>query len=365
MIQLNTKTKNEVMDEDFKQIISSLTDNEKLKFSGSTFLITGCAGFLGFYFVNFLTKNRLELGINKIICLDNFILGRPDWLSSIDAEGFEIHDFDISKDDLGTISSSNKTNYVMHLASIASPIFYRKYPIQTLDANIWGLRSLLDYYRESTSLRGLLFFSSSEIYGDPHVDYVPTPETYWGNVNTLGPRSCYDESKRFGETMCYLYAQQYALPIRIVRPFNNYGPGMKIDDSRAPADFAKSILSNTDINLHSDGSPSRTFCYISDAITGYFKALFHGTFDVFNIGKASPEVTVRDLAKTFQMVGRENFGYECQLVFTKHEDVEYLVNNPQRRCPVTDKASEKLGFNANVSLEDGINRYLNFLAAKE
>ena len=124
------------------------------------------------------------------------------------------------------------------MASIASPMFYRKYPIETLDANIWGLRRLLDYYMEK-EMKGFLFYSSSELYGDPAPEAVPTSEDYNGNVCATGPRACYDESKRFGETMCMLFAQQYGMPIGVVRPFNNYGPGMKINDKRVPADFAK------------------------------------------------------------------------------------------------------------------------------
>ena len=146
------------------------------------------------------------------------------------------------------------------MASIASPSFYRKYPIETLDANIWGLRRLLDFYCEK-NIRGLAFYSSSEIYGDPTPENIPTPETYRGNVDCQGPRACYDEAKRFGETMCYLFHQKYNMPITIIRPFNNYGPGVRLNDARVLADFANAVRQNKDIVMFSDGSPTRTFCY--------------------------------------------------------------------------------------------------------
>ena len=125
-------------------------------------------------------------------------------------------------------------------------------------------------------IRGFLFFSSSEIYGDPTPDAIPTPETYRGLVSCTGPRACYDESKRYGETLCVIFAQVHGLPIRMARPFNNYGPGMKITDGRVIADFARDILDGEDITLLSDGSPTRTFCYVADAVSGYYKILVRG-----------------------------------------------------------------------------------------
>ncbi|MBL8992892.1 MAG: NAD-dependent epimerase/dehydratase family protein, partial [Spirochaetia bacterium] len=245
-------------------------------------VLTGCAGFLGFSFLHFFCRHAASLGVKKIIGLDRFLLGRPVWLDRLakDHALLEIRSFDVAGENLP--KDLENATHVIHLASIASPTFYRKYPLETVDANVWGLRRLLDFYREKKSLRGLLFFSSSEIYGDPAPEAVPTDEEYRGNTSAIGPRACYDESKRFGETLCYLYAEKYGLPVTIVRPFNNYGPGMALRDLRLPSDFAKAILENRDLEMLSDGTPRRTFCYTADAIFGYVLALCHGQFDYFN-----------------------------------------------------------------------------------
>ena len=201
------------------------------------------------------------------------MLGQPEWIKKIAKNDIiDLHKFDIIIDNIQDIKFSDQVNLIIHMASIASPTFYRKYPIETLDANIWGLRSLFDYYKDK-NIKGFLFFSSSEIYVDPTPENIPTSEEYNGNVSATGPRACYDESKRFGETMCRLFSEKYNMPIGVVRPFNNYGPGMKINDKRVPADFANAVYNNKNITILSDGRPTRTFCYVADAIVGYLKIL--------------------------------------------------------------------------------------------
>jgi UDP-glucuronate decarboxylase len=251
------------------------------------------------------------------------------------------------------------------MASIASPSFYRQYPLETMDANIWGLRRLLDFYRGSINLEGLLFFSSSEIYGDPDPTHIPTPEDYRGNVACVGPRACYDESKRFGETLCQVFAKKNNMPITVARPFNNYGPGMRLGDKRLPADFATCILNGSDIVILSDGSPTRTFCYISDAVVGYFLCLLHGKFDSFNIGIDKPEISVRQLAEIYKTVGQALMGYEGSVKYEPSNDSEYLTDNPNRRCPVIDKARKILGYAPQVMVEEGVRRYLQFLSQQK
>ncbi|MGY4473567.1 nucleoside-diphosphate-sugar epimerase [Bradyrhizobium sp. USDA 3364] len=247
------------------------------------------------------------------------------------------------------------------MASIASPTFYRQYPVETIDANIWGLRRLLEFYRGSDRLKGLLFFSSSEIYGDPAKAAIPTDEEYRGNVACLGPRACYDESKRFGETMCYVFSKTYGMPITVARPFNNYGPGMRIDDRRLPADFARCVINRRDIVILSDGSPTRTFCYISDAITGYLLCLLHGKYDYFNIGVDRPEISVHGLAEIYQQASLELFGRRGAVVFERSLDAEYLVDNPIRRRPAIKKARDILGYSPKILVNEGVRRYLSFL----
>ncbi len=350
-----------ILHEDLNYTFKKLSFEEIEKLKGSNILITGCAGFLGYYFLHFFYQHREKLQLNKVIGLDNFLLGRPEWLEKISTdERFHIKEFNIITDKIQDVEGVENVDYVIHMASIASPIFYRKYPIETLDANVWGLRNLLEYYAEKP-IKGFLFYSSSEYYGDPAENEIPTNEEYRGNVSATGPRACYDEAKRFGETMCMLFAQKYNMPIGVARPFNNYGPGMKINDKRVPADFAKNILENKDIEILSDGSPTRTFCYIADAISGYLKVLLYGKYDYFNIGIDKPEISIARLAEIYQKSGRDIFGYSGKVNFKVSEDKEYLTNNPQRRCPDITKARTVLSYNPEIEVEMGIERFLRFI----
>lgn len=354
---------NKIIEQDLGRIHRALSKDERARLANSTILITGAAGFLGFYFVQYFAHYSDDLGIERIICLDNFQTGRPPWMNKLAENGcIELHEFDVTKDDISQVPGAQDADYILHMASIASPLFYRKYPIETLDANIWGLRKLLDFYCERT-LRGFVFFSSSEIYGDPDPAHIPTPESYRGNVDCQGPRACYDEAKRFGETMCYLFNQKYGMPITIVRPFNNYGPGMRLNDARVPADFANAVRQGHDIAMFSDGSPTRTFCYVSDAITGYIKGLLHAAdgFDAYNIGIDKPEISVRRLAEIYQIAGQEIFGYQGDIKFETSDDAEYLTNNPNRRCPVIDKARRQLEYEPQVPVEQGVRYFLEYI----
>ena len=351
-----------ILEDDLKRIYSSLSTLDKL--NKKVVLITGCAGFLGFYFLQFLLNYANKLGIKKIIGLDNFLFGEPLWIKSLKKmypRIFFLSQFNIAKDNLYEIPSIKKVNFVIHCASIASPTYYRKFPLETIDANIWGLRSLLNFYRDSKFLKGFLFFSSSEIYGDPDKHNIPTDENYAGNVLCTGPRSCYDESKRFGETLCWVYAQKYDMSITIARPFNNFGPGMSINDKRLPADLAKCILENKDIVIYSNGAPTRTFCYISDAIAGYLACLLYGKYNYFNIGSDSQEISITNFAKIFKKFGNEIFNYSGDIIYEISDDLEYMTNNPNRRCPNIGKARTLLNYNPQVSIEDGIKNYLSFI----
>lgn len=356
---------NKILIEDLKSIYDSLSSLEKEKLKDSKILLTGCGGFLGYYFVNFFTYYSKEFNIKSIIGLDNFKLGKPIWLEKLIANNkIKVLTFDITKDKIEDIKEAYDIDYVIHMASIASPMYYRKYPIETLDANVWGLRSLLDFYK-GKSIKGFLFFSSSEIYGDPLKDYIPTKENYNGNVSMIGPRACYDEAKRFGETLCYLFNNQYKMPITVARPFNNYGPGMKLNDKRVPADFAKAIYENNDIIMYSDGSPTRTFCYIADAILGYIKTLLYGEFECFNIGIDKPEISIKELANIYKEKGKEILNYSGDIKFMISEDEEYLSNNPSRRCPNIDKARKKLNYTPKTHVEEGVKRFLEYIKFSE
>jgi UDP-glucuronate decarboxylase len=362
MLLLDTK----IVKDDYEYLWSSVGSPEKIK--DSVFLITGVAGFLGCNYVNSLCSFSDLYGQRpkSVIGLDNFILRRPDWLAELSRRyGFlKIYDFDIVDGSLSDVPGSEEADYIVHLASIASPSFYRKFPLETLEANVWGLKNLLEFFKDR-SLRSFLFFSSSEIYGDPLPEFIPTSEDYFGNVATIGPRACYDEAKRFGETLCYVFSRKYDLPVKVVRPFNNYGPGMPVDDKRVVADFAGSILSNRDIVIHSDGSPTRTFCYISDALIGYFKALYHDGFDAFNIGIDHPEISIKQLAGIYSEIGKEHHGYTGRVIFETSDDREYLTDNPNRRCPDIEKARKILAYQPRVTVKEGVWRFLEFLKEME
>lgn len=352
---------NKILEQDLDYIFNKLSSEERKKLNGKI-LLTGCAGFLGYYFIHFLLKYADTLNIQKIIGLDNFLVGKNEWIEKLNDQ-FKILDlkkFDIISDDISKIDDAEDVNFVIHMASIASPSFYRKYPVETIDSNINGLRRLFDFYLHK-NLDGFLFFSSSEIYGDPPPDKIPTVEDYRGNVNTMGPRACYDESKRFGETMCYIFNERHNFPVTIARPFNNYGPGMSIHDKRLPADFAKAILENENLTILSDGTPKRTFCYISDAITGYIKVLLYHKLEAFNIGIDKPEISVKELSEIYLNHARKIFGYTGEINFAMSPDKNYLTDNPNRRCPVIKKAKDLLGYDPQIFVDEGVGRYLQFL----
>ena len=350
---------------DFEHTFAGLTIEERGKLKGATILVTGCGGFLGYYFMRFFQSKADDLELKKVIGLDNFMLGYPQWIEELSKDSlFDIQKFDIIKDKIEKVNGAAEADYIIHMASIASPVFYRQYPIETLDANIWGLRSLLDFYKERT-IKGFLFYSSSELYGNPDSEHVPTSEEYYGYVCATGPRACYDVSKRFGETMCMLFAQKYNMPIGVARPFNNYGPGMRINDKRVPADFALAIKENRNIEILSNGSPTRTFCYIADSINGYLKILLYGKYDYFNIGIEKPEISISQLAEIYVSAGKDIFGYTGKVVYAISDDSEYLTNNPQRRCPKIEKAQRILGYNPSISVEEGVKRFLKFIKESE
>lgn len=359
----DTNTAEQVVARDLADICRRL-QSEFAMMSGKTLFITGAAGFLGHYLVQAILHWNRTFGSDtpiRLIASDNYIRGVPEWLTALsDDPSLTLLRHDVTDplpDDIGQL------DYIIHAASIASPIYYRKYPIETMDANVNGLRLLLERCRlqqeNGRPVSGFLFFSTSEIYGDPSPDQIPTPETYRGNVSCTGPRACYDESKRYGETLCVNFARQYSLPVASARPFNNYGPGLKITDRRVIPDFARDLFAGKDLVLLSDGSPTRTFCYVADAIVGYFKILVRGRAgEAYNIGNETPEISMLTLAEMLASSARGLFGYAGKVVHSVSSDSDYLTDNPQRRCPIIAKAREELGFEPEVPIEEGLRRTL-------
>lgn len=345
---------NNIIQQDINEIINKI-DNSR--FSGKTILLTGGGGFLGTYFVHYFTilnDRKLLKEPCKLCLVENFIRGVPDWFDSI--RGRE--DVQIIEGDINKPLDLPKSDFVIHAATIASPTYYRLHPIETMDANVIGLRNLLDFVKENPC-ESFLFFSTSEIYGDPDPENIPTKETYRGNVSCTGPRACYDESKRYGETLCVNFHQQHNIPIKVARPFNNYGPGLRLEDKRVIPDFFSNILNDNKIEILSDGHVTRTFCYISDAIAGYLQILLsEHNGEAFNIGTENPEITMLDLAKTISKIvkGNDEFEYEHKV----SADKNYLTDNPQKRCPDLTKSKTMLGYNPQVTLEDGLTRIYNY-----
>ena len=200
------------------------------------------------------------------------------------------------------------------------------------------------------------FFSSSEIYGDPDPNYIPIPENYRGNVSIMGPRSCYDISKRLGETLCYVFQTNLGLHTNVIRPFNIYGPGMQKNDYRVLPNFAHNIQNNTKLKIYGDGNQTRIFCYITDAIAGFLLVICKGVYgEPYNIGNPVPEVSVLELVQKMESVLSKNFKYDV----VDHPD-SYPADEPQRRCPDITKAQLQLNYKPRVSLEDGLERFFDW-----
>jgi dTDP-glucose 4,6-dehydratase/UDP-glucuronate decarboxylase len=340
-------------------LINDHAGEELDRLAGRKVLVTGGAGFLGYLLVHTLSaighgdgRDAVDLTI-----YENFVRGRKAWLDELAGRpNVEVVEHDVSRP---LPADLPRFDYVVHAASIASPTFYRQFPIETIDANVNGIRSLLDEARRRLDvgdpMSGILFFSTSEIYGDPTPDAIPTDESYRGFVSCTGPRACYDESKRLGETLCVNFARQYGVQVATARPFNNYGPGLGINDRRVIPDLARNLLADEDLVLLSDGSATRTFCYVADAVAGYLKVLVRGRAgEAYNIGTEAPEISMRDLAESLAEVGRELLGYSGRVVTTVSDDADYLVDNPNRRCPNITKARTELAYEPSVGLHDGL-----------
>lgn len=338
------------LDSDIDEIIERLDTKEKLE--GKTILMSGARGFLGRYFMEIFKKmnqNYFKKPV-KIIALDNLITAGVIG-SKIDEEvNIEFINYDVTK----PLDIKQNIDHVIHAAGIASPHYYRMYPLETLDVAINGTRNMLNIAKEKKSK--FLFFSSSEIYGDPDLKNIPTSEKYRGSVSTLGPRSCYDEGKRVGETLCYIFQNHYDIHTNIVRPFNFYGPGMQEKDFRVLPNFASRIKAKLPLKIYGKGSQTRTFCYITDAIVGLFKVIIDGkNGEVYNIGNPNPEISMIDLVKTIRNVSNTEIPFEV----IDYPD-SYPSDEPNRRCPDIQKAKEQINFQPSVDLNEGLRRFLNW-----
>jgi dTDP-glucose 4,6-dehydratase len=300
-------------------------------------LITGGAGFLGSHLCDRFLAEGYE-----VICMDNLITGDMRNLEHLSDARFHFHHQDVTE----YIHVPGKLDYVLHFASPASPIDYLELPIQTLKVGSLGTHKALGLARAKNAR--FLLASTSECYGDPQVH--PQPESYWGNVNPVGPRGVYDEAKRFAEAMTMAYHRFHGVATRIVRIFNTYGPRMRLDDGRALPAFMSQALRGEAVTVFGDGSQTRSFCYVDDLVEGIYRLLHSDEVLPTNIGNPS-EMTILEFARTVVSL----CGSGSEIVFE-----ELPVDDPQVRQPDITKARKLLGWEPKIDLATGLERTLAY-----
>jgi UDP-glucuronate decarboxylase len=331
----------EIVLEDVEHVVD---DFGRDTFRDKSVLVTGGAGFLGSYICDVLVKMRAE-----VTCLDNFSSGRMENIQHL----MGLDNFSLVKHDISQPRFFNKQiDVVMHLASRASPFEFARFPIQIMKANTLGTWVALGVAKEHNAT--LVYSSSSEIYGDPDPANIPTPEIYTGNVNPVGPRSCYDEAKRAGEAFINAYKIQHQLDTRILRVFNTFGPRMRPGDlyGRVIPRFIDQALRGLPLTVFGDGTQTRSFTYVSDLVEGVLKAALvaEASGEVINLG-GQLETRIIDLARTVS-----------DLTDSKSE-IEFHplpIDDPRRRCPEVSKARRLLEWVPNVSLRQGLLRTIRW-----
>ncbi len=310
-------------------------------------LVAGGAGFIGSH----LCGELISRGY-KVVCVDNLITGDLRNISHLKKhENFEFIKADITHP--SEVLSESNVDYVFHLASPASPVDYQEHPFETAMSNSSGTLNLLELALESEAR--FLFASTSEVYGDPLVH--PQKEEYWGNVNPVGPRSCYDESKRFGEMISMLYHRKYGVDVRIARIFNTYGPRMRRNDGRVIPNFITQALANQPITVYGDGTQTRSFCYVSDMVEGLIRLMFadNAAGKIVNLGNPD-ERRVVDVARLV----REIVGSRSEIVY-----FPLPKDDPKVRKPDISKAKTLLSWGPKVCFEEGLTNTINFFKQNE
>lgn len=312
-------------------------------------LITGGCGFIGSNLINYLLSNEK----NIVLCVDNLITGSELNISQhLGNPNFKFINWNINNPIDKLIEwIGPELNQIYHLASLASPVKYQTYPIETLLTSINGTQRVLELCIKYKAK--MLFTSTSEVYGDPLVH--PQPEEYFGNVNTIGVRSCYDEGKRVCETLIYEYNKAYNLDCKIVRLFNTYGPKMALDDGRVITNFISRILENKPVEIYGTGKQTRSFCYIDDMINGLVTMMKSTEKGPINLGNPNCEFTLNELVNVFSKV------LEHEIV------INYLdgtPDDPKVRKPIIEKAVNRLNFNCKIELEEGIKKTCEWFGLK-
>ena len=345
----NPKVLGHVLEEDFDRIVARASPALR-RLGGTTVLVTGAAGFLLSYVVDTLAhaNDRLLDEPCLVVAADNMIVSDSRRLAHLEDRSDVVF---IQANVVEGVPYENRLDYIIHGASIASPTWYRRYPLETIDVNVGGTRRLLELARKHGAR--FLLLSSSEIYGDPPPERVPTDEDYWGHVSPTGPRAPYDESKRLAETLCTTFHRQYGTPVVIVRPFNVYGPRLSLDDGRVIPDFLRDALAGDPVSLLSDGRPTRSFCYVSDFVTALLLLLVEGApGEAYNVGN-DEEVSIRGVAELVaELAGTPG------VRSGESSDPDYLADNPSRRCPDLRKTKGTIQWAPDVPLRAGLTRTL-------
>ena len=340
-----------MLETDLTEITSRL-ENVVKKFSGKTVVLTGGRGFIGRYFVDLfelLNTKTLKKPV-RLVVLDNLITAGSSGSQVSKHNNTEFVNHDV----IHPFEFDDEIDYIIHAAGIASPYYYRAYPLETLNVAISGTQNMLNLAQKKGAR--FTFFSSSEIYGDPDSKHIPTAESYRGNVTCQGPRACYDESKRIGETLCYIYHTKYGVETNVIRPFNVFGPGMQETDYRVLPNFAVRIQKGLALNVYGNGSQTRTFCYVTDAMVGFFLVILKGVpGEAYNIGNPKPEISMIELVETLIKINTRKITYNL----IEYPD-SYPTDEPMRRCPDIRKAQLKLAFDPTVKLDDGLKRFFDW-----
>lgn len=312
-------------------------------------IVTGGAGFIGSH----LCGELIKLG-HEVLCIDNLITGREENIENLKAN----KRFFFLKKDVCSLRYDpkmpgreiwgQKIDFLFHLASPASPVDYQRLPVETLMTNSLGTKNMLDLARQRRAK--FLLASTSEVYGDPKAH--PQKEDYWGNVNPLGVRACYDESKRFAEALTMVYLRKYKIDARIVRIFNTYGPKMKKNDGRVVSNFINQALRGEPLTVYGNGLQTRSFCFVSDMIDGLLKAMFikNTAGEVINLGNPDE----RKILEFAQLI-KELTGSKSEIKFTNLPE-----DDPVRRCPDITKAKKLLNWVPKVELNEGLKETINY-----
>lgn len=339
------------VEQDLDDVCAVIAEEAK-KLEGKTLLVTGGSGFIGSYIVaviDKLNKDCLKKPC-KVLSVDNHLVGKKNNLvKEISSE----HIHFITHDVCTPFNYDGEIGYIINAAGVASPVYYKRFPIETIEGAIYGVKNMLELAKKKNS-KSFLYFSSSEIYGDPDPKLVPIPETYKGNVSSIGDRSCYDESKRIGETLCMAYYKVHGTPVKIVRPFNVFGPGMSGKDYRVISKFISQGNMGMGLTVHGRGNQTRTFCYVTDAVTGFFKVLLSGSNgEVYNVGNDNDEINMKALADT---IVSAVFNNKVKVKLVQYPE-NYPQDEPNRRCPDLSKIRKNLGYEPKIDLKTGLKRF--------